>query len=310
MIIRRFFIIVLFCLRAVAQSSDSAATEKPIEPESPLPVLIPPSEYVTCGPVEGGSSNSIVTISTEQSLQLQVTFNRQKLPVNSGVQFLTVTIFLFNKQGILKDKIVKQAFTFPKNEDGESDRSRLHYYAKRIVPFGFVSERKIERVMVLNDTLPEWSVIKVEVTPSEDYTKFAERYRYKLEWWYKVRGSRIEGEFFLGIPKVLYDSRKDDPIAYGNASAMLRLYLLNGETGDRFPVNVGIGTFGVSTPIDVSKNGGGFAVSLMFDVVQALRYMSDIEIPGKVNGGIELTPFFPIERRARILINARIGYAP
>jgi hypothetical protein len=310
MIVRTGFLFIIFSMYAFAQVADSTQPHHGNASTSPLPVLIPLSRYVDCGPIKGGSKKSPVSITIEEALQLTVIFNRDSLPKDCGIQFLTVTISIFNKHGVLTDKIVKQAFTFPREDGKEADRSKLHFYAGRVAPYGFVSEQKIERVKILHDSIPQWSLMKVELTPTDEYTKFAERLKYEMEWWYRIKGSVYEGEFFLGIPKVLYDSRSDDPIVYGNASAMMRLYLLHSETGDRYPVNVGIGTFGVSTPIDVSKNGGGIAISLLFDIVQAVRLSYDMDIPNKLNAGIEITPFFPLERKSRILVNARIGYSP
>jgi len=310
MFIRTVYLFLIFSATVFAQVVDSTQSHLGNATPSPLPVLIPLYRYVDCGPIEGGSKKTPVSITIEEAMQLYVFFHRDSLPKDCGIQFLTVTISIFNKHGVLTDKIVKQAFTFPREAGEESDRSKIHYYAERIAPYGFISEQKIERVKILHDSIPEWSLMKVELTPTDEYTKFAERLRYEMEWWYRIKGSVYEGEFFLGIPKVLYDSRGDDPIVYGNASAMMRLYLLHSETGERYPVNVGFGTFGVSTPIDVSKNGGGIAISLLFDIVQAVRLSYDMDIPNKLNAGIEITPFFPLERKSRMLVNARIGYSP
>lgn len=307
MIIRHFLILsTFFVISLSAQPADSVREDE--KGESSLPMLVPPRDYVICGPIEGGTEHSPAPITVDEAMQLKVSFQREILPEKSGVQFLTVIISIFNKEGELLDKIIKHAFTFPRS--GESDLSVLKQYSRQIVPFGFVSEKKINGVGILTDTIPEWSLLRIEVLPDEEYTKFAERFRYKLEWWYRVKGSRFEEEFFLGIPKVLFDSEKQDTINYGNASAMIRFYLLHEETGERFPVNIGIGTFGVSTPIDVSKNGGGIAVSLLFDVVQSVRTLSGVRLSNKFNAGIELTPFFPLQHRSRLLINARIGYSP
>lgn len=275
-----------------------------------LPSLVPLESYVECIPFSGGTEESPASVTLEEALQLKAAFRRDRLPADCGVQFLSLTISIFNKQHILIDKIVKHAFTFPRSSAGESDEKLLSNLAQRIVPFGYVSESKINHVTLLNDTVPGWSLLKIEITPDEEYTKFAEGQRYALQWWFRVQGSQFEQEFFLGIPKVLVDSRPRDTIRYGNASAMIRFYYLNSESGMRFPVNIGIGTFGVNTPIDVSKDGGGFAISLLFDVIQAARLMYQFDVSSKINAGIEITPFFPLERKSRILLNARIGYSP
>ncbi len=291
------------------QSDPTSDTVKGTGQQTYRPILVPLTQYVTCGPVAGSSEKTPATITLDEAMQLRVHLLRDQLPHNCGVQFLTIAISIYNKRGTLVDKIIKHTFTFPRKENEAEDRLQIHRYAEQILPFGFVSERKMESVTVLNDTVPEWSLIKVEVTPDDEYTKFAERLKLKVEWWYRVKGNRFEEEFFLGIPKVLYDTERTDTITYGNVSAMLRFYYLNGETGERFPVNLGIGTFGVSNPIDVSSTGGGFAISLLLDLIQSARLMYDIDILTKANAGIEVTPFFPISRKSRILINARIGYA-
>lgn len=304
-----FWLLMLPAL-ALSQITDPQAADTVKRSIEPLPVLIPPMEYVMCGPSAGGTEKNPTSITLEEALQLKVTFLREKLPMNSGVQFLSVEVSYYHKDGTLKDKLLKHAFTFPKDERIESDAERLRFYSKNIVPYGFVSEKKIDGVRVVNDSVPGWTKIKIEVTPDEEYTKFAERFQHKLVWWYRVKGNQFEEEFFFGIPKVLYDTHRDDTINYGNASAMLRFYYLHAETGERYPVNFGIGTFGVSTPIDVSPGGGGFALSLLFDVIQAVRLMYGASVTSKVNAGIEITPFFPLERKARLLFNARIGFSP
>jgi hypothetical protein len=303
-------LVFLFSLnqRSLSQTEDSVFTNS--DQSVSLPSLVPPDQYIECEPIAGGTEASPTSVTLEEAMQLRVSFHRDRLPADCGVQFISVTISIYNKQMMLIDKIVKHAFTFPHARNGESDQKVLSDLARKIVPFGFVSERKINHVMLLNDTVPGWTLIKIEVAPDEEYTKFAERLRYKMQWWYRVKGPQLEEEFFLGIPKVLYDSRSRDTITYGNASAMLRFYYLDAESGERYPFNLGIGTFGVSTPIDVSKNGGGFAVSLLFDVIQAVRIFYRLNITTKVNAGFEITPFFPLERKSRVLLNARIGYSP
>jgi hypothetical protein len=70
-----------------------------------------------------------------------------------------------------------------------------------------------------------------------------------------------------------------------------------------------MGTFGVSSPIDVGVGRGGFAVSTFLDLVELTR-ISDLGFFKRVNAGLELTQFFPIERKARLLINAQVGFSP
>jgi hypothetical protein len=123
-----------------------------------------------------------------------------------------------------------------------------------------------------------------------------------------VRGQRIEAGLTLGVPKVLYDTQADDSIDYGNTSAMLRFYYVDGTSGHRFPISLGFGTFGVNSPIDMSAGEGGFATSVFLDIIELMRRVG-MNIGIKVNAGFEMTPFFPIERRSRLLFNAQVGLA-
>jgi len=70
-----------------------------------------------------------------------------------------------------------------------------------------------------------------------------------------------------------------------------------------------VGLYGVSTPIDVSSRGGGFVVTLYFDIMQFLR-VNGVEITDRANAGLEIAPFFPVDHRSRVLLSARIGYTP
>ncbi len=95
---------------------------------------------------------------------------------------------------------------------------------------------------------------------------------------------------------------------YGKTSAMLRFYYVNAISGQRFPVSLGVGTFGVNSPIDVGVGQGGFAASIFLDVVELIRQFG-AHFDMKVSAGLELTPFFPIEMRSRILLNAQVGFS-
>lgn len=90
---------------------------------------------------------------------------------------------------------------------------------------------------------------------------------------------------------------------------MLRFFLLNSQTGEQYPINFGIGTYGVDSPIDVSRGRGGFAISLSFDMVQMVRGITG-KFSQKFNAGVDVVPFFPIGHKARILISARVGISP
>jgi hypothetical protein len=90
---------------------------------------------------------------------------------------------------------------------------------------------------------------------------------------------------------------------------MYRIFWLNGETGDRFPVNIGFGVFGVRSPIDVSSAGGGYAVSGLLDLFEVARHFG-LDLTNKVNAGVEVVPFFPVNHPARVLVALRVGIAP
>ena len=63
---------------------------------------------------------------------------------------------------------------------------------------------------------------------------------------------------------------------------------------------------GVNSPIDVSKGRGGFAASVFLDVIELMRRLG-MDVGTKVNAGLELTPFFPIQKKSRILFDAHVG---
>ena len=89
---------------------------------------------------------------------------------------------------------------------------------------------------------------------------------------------------------------------------MIRFYYVNAISGHRFPVNLVLGTFGVNSPIDVGEGRGGFAASILLDVVELIKIFWT-QFGMKVNAGIELTPFFPIKSRSRILLNVQVGFS-
>lgn len=143
----------------------------------------------------------------------------------------------------------------------------------------------------------------------KDITKYYGRIRNKLEYRILIQGPRVQPAFTLSVPKVLYDTCRDDSVQYGNTSAMLRFFLLDQKTGEQYPISVGIGTFGVDSPIDVSRSGGGFAISFYLDLVQMLKRFTG-KLTQKVNAGVDIAPFFPIGHKSRILISARVGISP
>jgi hypothetical protein len=113
--------------------------------------------------------------------------------------------------------------------------------------------------------------------------------------------------FALAFPKVLYDTQAKDSIKYGKISAMMRFYYVKTSSGHRFPVNIGIGTLGVNSPIDIAEARGGFAASIFLDVIELIRNLG-FDFSMKANAGLELMPFFSIKRKPRILFNAQVGF--
>jgi len=161
-------------------------------------------------------------------------------------------------------------------------------------------------VQIQIDSLPDWALIRIDIEP--DYTiKIGGYDRSNLYTrYFRVKGPKIEIGFSLGIPKVLFDSQSKDTLNYGNSSAMIRFYYVDELSGHRFPVNLGVGTFGVNSPLDVRIGGGGFALSVLLDVVEMTRIL-EIGLIKKITAGLELAPFFPIKKKARLLINAQVG---
>ncbi|MDP1994203.1 MAG: hypothetical protein Q8K40_03055, partial [Ignavibacteria bacterium] len=174
--------------------------------------------------------------------------------------------------------------------------------------YAAIRSEEFTQVPINVDTLPDWATIKINVAP--DYTIKIGGYDRSNSFtrYFHVRGPKIEIGFSLGIPKVLFDSQAKDTIEYGNYSAMVRFYYVDEISGHRFPVNFGIGTYGVNSPIDVNAGRGGFALSVFFNVAEMTR-MIGIEMPKTVSAGLELAPFFPLERKWRFLIAAQVGIA-
>jgi hypothetical protein len=107
---------------------------------------------------------------------------------------------------------------------------------------------------------------------------------------------------------VLYDTRANDPLEYGNFSAMVRFYSVDLKTGNRFPVSAGIGVFGVNSPADVGIGRGGFALSAFLDMAEMLRIFN-VSFTKKVNIGLELAPFLPIGKKGRFLLVAQAAFS-
>ena len=265
--------------------------------------------YVSIFPLDGSSDpNTAITLESEQIRLLRVEFRRDSIQSQMGPQFFTIRTTVQLRDGTVTQTFERRVLTFRSRGDPEKDRALFIQYRTAYGPYAAISTDELEEVRLPLDSLPAWALIKVNIEP--DYTiKIGAFDRYNtVTRYFRVRGPTIEVGFSLGIPKVLYDTQASDSIDYGNSSAMLRFYYVNSESGNRFPVSLGTGTFGVNSPIDVGVARGGFALSTLLDLV-ALTTIREIGFIKKFNAGLELTQFFPIDRKARLLINAQVGFS-
>ncbi|MEX2191325.1 MAG: hypothetical protein WEB33_11550 [Bacteroidota bacterium] len=266
-------------------------------------------KYVGIAPSDGGGDlRTAETLDHGQIRGLQVVFLRDSIGPQLGPQFVTITTSVHLRDLTIIQSLERRVVTFRSHKDRELDRSVFIQYRTAYGPYAAISAEELERVLLPFDSLPAWSIIKVRVEP--DYTIRIGAYdrSNSITRYFRVRGPAIEIGFSLGIPKVLYDTQAEDTVLYGNTSAMVRFYNVNLESGNRFPVSLGIGTFGVNSPIDVGVGRGGFAVSVFLDLVELMRSFG-IEFVKSINAGMELSPFFSIGKRARLLVNAQVSLA-
>jgi hypothetical protein len=184
----------------------------------------------------------------------------------------------------------------------------LIQYRSAYGSYAAIRSEEFTQVRIHVDSLPDWAIIKINIEP--DYTIKIGGYDRSNSYtrYFRVRGPKIEIGFSLAIPKVLFDTQAKDTLNYGNSSAMVRFYLVNGVSGNRFPVNFGVGTFGVNSPVDINVGRGGFALSTFLDVAEITRILG-IDFIKKITAGLELAWFSPIKKKARILIDAQVALA-
>jgi hypothetical protein len=267
------------------------------------------SNYVSLAPLDGsGDPQTAVTLDGEQIRTLQVLFRRDSIRSRMGPQFVTIRTIVQLRDGTTTQAFERRVVTFRSHGDPERDRAMFIQYRTAYGAYAAISTEELLRVRLPLDSLPAWATIRVTIEP--DYTIRIGAYdrSNSVTRYFRVRGPTIEIGFSLGIPKVLYDTQAGDTIEYGNTSAMMRFYYVNAESGNRFPVSFGMGTFGGNSPLDVGIGRGGFALSTFLDLVELTR-VRNLGFLKKVNAGLELTPFFPIERRARLLITAQVGFS-
>lgn len=304
--------LLLRTMLAAAIAATTASIADPADPDIPVRFgkVVPLNRYVRL--VSGSRSipcDTTVTLRLSSVRGLRIVFDRDSLDVKDGPQFLRITTVSTNANGQTLDENVQYAITFRRLQDTAADVAQLERFVGQVNPMGYYNPELMDEVPVQVDSLGKWGWLKVRIEPESELVKYYGRIRNRIEFTVRVKGGRFQSGISLSVPKVLYDTCEDDSVDYGSTSAMLRLYALHPRTGERYPFDLGIGTFGLNSPIDVSKKGGGFAVSLYFDVIQMLRVMK-IRIPYKVNAGFDVSPFFPIGHKSRILFSARLGITP
>jgi hypothetical protein len=267
------------------------------------------SSYVRIEP-DGGSQEMQTPVALERYKirNLRVMFQRDKIGENMGPQFIKIVTTVISRDGITAQTYERRVLTFRQEKDPNRDGAMLVQYRNAYGPYAAIKAEEFEQVQINVDTLPDWAIVKITIAP--DYAIKIGGYDRNNTYprYFRIRGPKIEIGISLGIPKVLFDTQAKDTITYGNYSAMIRFYYVSETTGNRFPVNLGVGTFGVNSPIDVNKGKGGFALSAFLDVAEVTR-LRGITLLKKIYAGLEITPFFPIEKKARFLINAQVGFA-
>ena len=198
--------------------------------------------YVHIEPNEGGSSlTSAVTLDRNQIRNLSVIFRRDSIRLGSGPQFVTINTTVILRDGITSQTYTRRVLTFRSDKDPDRDHAMLMQYRRAYGPYAAIKPEEFSQVKIAIDSLPDWAIIKINIEPDYaikiggyDSSNIYTRY-------FHVVGPRIEIGFSVGIPKVLFDTRANDPVSYGNYNAMVRFYYVNEITGDRFPVNFGRG---------------------------------------------------------------------
>ena len=268
------------------------------------------SSYVNIVPLDGSSDpRTAATLVGEQVRALRVVFRRDSIRLRMGPQFVTIRTTVVLRDGTTAQSIERRVVTFRSHGDPERDRAMFIQYRTAYGAYAAISTEELDQVRLPLDSLPAWAIVKVSIDPDYTIRIGGHDGANTFTRYFRVKGPTIEIGFSLGIPKVLYDTQSRDTIEYGNTSAMLRFYYVDRESGSRFPVSFGTGTFGVNSPIDVGTGRGGFAFSAFLDLVELTR-IHDLGFFKGINAGLELTQFFPIGRRARILINAQVGISP
>ena len=266
------------------------------------------SRYVSIIP-EAGSNNirTAVTLDREQVRNLMVRFQRDSIQHRMGPQFLRITTTILTREGVVAASYDRRVVTFRSHGDPNRDRAMFIQYRTAYGAYANIRPEELEEVLVPVDSLPDWAILGIHIEPDYTIKIGAVDRSNSMTQYFRVRGPTIEIGFALAIPKVLFDTRSKDTIEYGNTSAMVRFYYVDPGSGNRFPVSGGIGMFGVNSPVDVGTGRGGFAVSMFLDLAEMVRIVN-IGFTKKINIGLEVDPFLPIGRKARLLIVAQAGF--
>jgi hypothetical protein len=264
-------------------------------------------DYASIGP-EAGSTDPLTPVVLDRNhiRNLHVIFHRDSIHEHMGPQFVTIRTVVQSREGITVQTYERRVMTFRSQGGPNRDLAMFLQYRKAYGAYAVIRPEELEQVQMDVDSLPDWAIIKVSIEPDYAITIGEVDKSNSVTRYFRVQGPAIEIGFTLGIPKVLYDTQAKDTVEYGNTSAMMRFYYFDGTSGERFPVNFGIGTFGVNSPIDISPGRGGFAMSIFLDIVELMRRL-EVGFPMRINAGLELVPFFPIDKRSRLLFNAQVG---
>ncbi|MCX6120538.1 MAG: hypothetical protein NTX44_02835 [Ignavibacteriales bacterium] len=267
------------------------------------------NRYVSVIP-DAGSNNirTAVTLDREQVRNLMVRFQRDSIRLDMGPQFVRITTTILLRDGIAAPSYERRVVTYRSHGDPYKDRAMFIQYRAAYGAFANIRSEELEKVLVPVDSLPDWAILGVHIEPDYSIKIGAVDRSNSMTQYFRVRGPRIELGFSLAIPKVLYDTRANDTIQYGNYSAMVRFYYIDPGTGNRFPVSMGIGMFGVNSPVDVGTGRGGFALSMFLDLAEMVRIVN-IGFTKKINIGLELAPFLPIQKKGRLLLVAQVGFS-
>jgi hypothetical protein len=267
------------------------------------------SRYINIIPAAGSNNiRTAVTLDREQVRNLEVRFHRDSIRLHMGPQFLRITTTIQLRDGIAASSYERRIVTFRSHGEPNKDREMFTQYRAAYGAFANIRPEELEQVLVPVDSLPDWAILGIHIEPDYTIKIGAVDRANTMTQYFRVKGPTIEVGLSLAIPKVFYDSRSDDPIQYGNSSVMLRFYFVALKTGNRFPVSVGIGMFGVNSPVDIGIGRGGFGLSAFLDLAEMVRIVN-IGFDKKINIGLEVDPFLSIKKKARLLLVAQAGFS-